>query len=137
MYIYLVTSYDKEDNPNFIADFTIFMLWSVIELNIAMIICCMPVCGPVAAKTAAKIRDAVAMTMGHGRSKYAAYDPEKDSRACLTDRSRSLRGSASSYEMGTCHTSIGVPSSRGAGEQLDEPAAIVVRTDIFSTYRSP
>ncbi|KAJ5173917.1 uncharacterized protein N7500_001848 [Penicillium coprophilum] len=46
-YIYLVTSYDKEDNPDFIADFTLFILWSEIEVNVAMIVCCMPVFGPV------------------------------------------------------------------------------------------
>ncbi|KAL5044216.1 hypothetical protein BDW71DRAFT_215770 [Aspergillus fruticulosus] len=46
-YIYLVTSYDKEDNLDFIADFTLFILWSEIEVNVAMIVCCMPVFGPV------------------------------------------------------------------------------------------
>ncbi|KAI8959242.1 hypothetical protein F5Y11DRAFT_13691 [Daldinia sp. FL1419] len=50
MYVYLVTSYDKEDNPDFIADFTIFILWSDIEANIAMIVCCMPTLAPVLAK---------------------------------------------------------------------------------------
>ncbi|KAJ0418860.1 hypothetical protein BJY00DRAFT_314538 [Aspergillus carlsbadensis] len=49
-YIYLVTSYDKEDNPDFIADFTLFILWSEIEVNVAMIVCCMPVFGPVLAR---------------------------------------------------------------------------------------
>ncbi|KAJ5972733.1 uncharacterized protein N7479_002651 [Penicillium vulpinum] len=46
-YIYLVTSYDKNDNLDFIADFTLFILWSEIEVNVAMIVCCMPVFGPV------------------------------------------------------------------------------------------
>ncbi|KAI1114928.1 hypothetical protein F5Y14DRAFT_461024 [Nemania sp. NC0429] len=45
-YVYLVTSYDKEDNLDFIADFTIFILWSEIEVNIAMLVCCMPVLAP-------------------------------------------------------------------------------------------
>lgn len=47
MYIYLVTSYDKQDNPDFIADFTLFILWSEIEANVAMLVCCMPTMGPV------------------------------------------------------------------------------------------
>ncbi|KAI1079501.1 hypothetical protein F5B20DRAFT_166674 [Whalleya microplaca] len=47
MYIYLVTSYDKESNPDFIADFTLFILWSEIEANVAIIVCCMPTLGPV------------------------------------------------------------------------------------------
>ncbi|CAI7590130.1 unnamed protein product [Penicillium glandicola] len=46
-YIYLVTSYDKASNLDFIADFTLFILWSEIEVNVAMIVCCMPVFGPV------------------------------------------------------------------------------------------
>lgn len=47
MFVYLVTSYDKESNPDFIADFTLFILWSEIEANVAMIVCCMPTLGPV------------------------------------------------------------------------------------------
>ncbi|KAI1342873.1 hypothetical protein F5Y15DRAFT_271074 [Xylariaceae sp. FL0016] len=47
MYYYLVTSFDKEDNPDFIADFTLFILWSEIEANVAMLVCCMPTWGPV------------------------------------------------------------------------------------------
>ncbi|TGJ80466.1 hypothetical protein E0Z10_g8296 [Xylaria hypoxylon] len=35
-YMYLVTSYDKEENPDFIADFTLCLLWSEIEANVAM-----------------------------------------------------------------------------------------------------
>ena len=55
MYIYLTTSYDKEDNPDFIADFTLFILWSEIEVNVAMLVCCMPVLAPVVGKA----RDAI------------------------------------------------------------------------------
>ena len=50
MYIYLTTSYDKEDNPDFIADFTLFILWSAIEANVAMIVCCMPTFTPALGK---------------------------------------------------------------------------------------
>lgn len=50
MYIYLVTSYDKADNPDFIADFTLFILWSEIEANVAILVCCMPTLAPVMAK---------------------------------------------------------------------------------------
>lgn len=48
--IYLVTSYDKADNPDFIADFTLFILWSEIEANVAILVCCMPTLAPVIAK---------------------------------------------------------------------------------------
>ncbi|KAI1089105.1 hypothetical protein F5B19DRAFT_468782 [Rostrohypoxylon terebratum] len=50
MYIYLVTSYDKEDNPDFIADFTLFILWSEIEVNVAMVVCCLPTLAPIIGK---------------------------------------------------------------------------------------
>ncbi|KAI1382424.1 hypothetical protein F4677DRAFT_452129 [Hypoxylon crocopeplum] len=50
MYIYLVTSYDKEDNLDFIANFTLFILWSEIEANVAMVVCCMPTLAPVIGK---------------------------------------------------------------------------------------
>lgn len=50
MYIYLVTSYDKESNPDFIGDFTLFILWSEIEANVAMLVCCMPTFAPLVAR---------------------------------------------------------------------------------------
>ncbi|KAI0165181.1 hypothetical protein GGR52DRAFT_585169 [Hypoxylon sp. FL1284] len=37
LYMYLITSYYKEDNLDFIADFTLCLLWSDIEANVAMI----------------------------------------------------------------------------------------------------
>jgi hypothetical protein len=49
-YVYLVTSYDKKDNLDFIADFTIFILWSEIEINIAMLVCCLPTMAPALGK---------------------------------------------------------------------------------------
>jgi hypothetical protein len=51
MYIYLVTSYDKVTNPDFIGDFTLFILWSEIEVNVALMVCCMPAMGPVLDRT--------------------------------------------------------------------------------------
>lgn len=48
--MYLVTSYDKADNPDFIADLTLCLLWSEIEANVAMLVCCMPTLAPIIAK---------------------------------------------------------------------------------------
>ena len=50
MYAYLVTSYDMADNPDFIADSTIYIVWSDVEANVAMLVCCMPTFGPAVAK---------------------------------------------------------------------------------------
>lgn len=66
MYIYLTTSYDKEDNPDFIADFTLFILWSEIEVNVAMLVCCMPVLAPVIGKA----RDTIRSVVRCGASKW-------------------------------------------------------------------
>ena len=60
MYIYLVTSYDPASNPDFIADFTLFILWSEIEVNVAMIVSCMPVLTPIATR----LRDGVLAVLG-------------------------------------------------------------------------
>jgi len=50
LFYYMVADYDKEDNPDFIADFTLFFLWSVIEANVAIFCCCMPCLLPIFAK---------------------------------------------------------------------------------------
>lgn len=50
MVAYLVTSYEKESNPDFIQDFTIFLLWSLIELNVALLCACLPTLLPIATK---------------------------------------------------------------------------------------
>ncbi|KAJ5729940.1 uncharacterized protein N7483_004448 [Penicillium malachiteum] len=131
MYIYLVTSYDKKDNPDFIAGFTLFILWSAIELNVAMIVCCMPVCGPVIAK----IRDSF-KGLGHKNASYPSYGREED---CLTERSKSFNKSSASYEMGTYRTAIATRHPLDPEDiecQLETPAAIVVRTQFSNTWKS-
>ncbi|KAI0860534.1 hypothetical protein F4860DRAFT_197455 [Xylaria cubensis] len=50
-FYYLLTSYDNQDIPDFIADFTLFILWSKIEANVAMIVCCLPTLAPVLEKS--------------------------------------------------------------------------------------
>lgn len=59
MVAYLVTSYEKASNPDFIQDFTIFLLWSLIELNVAMICACLPTLLPVMAKLPRNMRSLV------------------------------------------------------------------------------
>ncbi|KAL2045928.1 hypothetical protein ABVK25_011924 [Lepraria finkii] len=56
MVAYLVTSYDKESNPDFIQNFTIVLLWSLVELNVAMICACLPTLLPVVAKMLRSLR---------------------------------------------------------------------------------
>ncbi|KAJ5915816.1 hypothetical protein N7454_010957 [Penicillium verhagenii] len=132
MYIYLVTSYDKQDNPDFIADFTLFMLWSTIEVNVGMIVCSMPVCGPVAAK----IRDRFTTVLGR---KHTKYDYVREGNH-LTSRSKSLSGSTASCELGICRTAIAARDPwelEDIERQLEAPAAIVVRTQISKTWKSP
>ncbi|KAL4766807.1 hypothetical protein BDW60DRAFT_212592 [Aspergillus nidulans var. acristatus] len=90
-YIYLVTSYDKEDNLDFIADFTLFILWSEIKVNMAMIVCCMPVFGPVLGQC----RDTLYRRFGRPKNgKFglladSTLGPTNDGKAHLTDSSAS------------------------------------------------
>lgn len=78
MYIYLVTSYDKESNPDFIGDFTLFILWSEIEANVAMLVCCMPTFGPIIARChenySAYMRS---LSTGTTKSKWALLSRDK------------------------------------------------------------
>lgn len=50
MYTYLVTCADRADNPDFIADFTLFITWSEVKVNVAILTCCMPTLSPVVGK---------------------------------------------------------------------------------------
>ncbi|KAK8129939.1 hypothetical protein PG999_002319 [Apiospora kogelbergensis] len=47
MYMYLITSYQELTNPDLIADVTLALLWSDIEANIALMVCCIPTLAPV------------------------------------------------------------------------------------------
>jgi hypothetical protein len=51
LYVYLITSYEKESNPDFIADFTLFLLWSDIEANVAVVSASLPTLLPVITKS--------------------------------------------------------------------------------------
>ncbi|PYI02706.1 hypothetical protein BO78DRAFT_422270 [Aspergillus sclerotiicarbonarius CBS 121057] len=135
MYIYLVTSYDKEDNPDFIADFTLFMLWSAIEVNVGMIVCSMPVCAPVVSK----FRDCIVIRLGSKGSSHLSHQRGKGSKEYLTDRSENpyFGDKTSSYEMGAYRTTI---ASREPMDEinvegpLETRSGIVVRTRISNTF---
>ncbi|KAI0854094.1 hypothetical protein F5Y00DRAFT_256594 [Daldinia vernicosa] len=47
MYFYIISAYDVDDNPDFLSNFTLFILWSDIEANVAIVICYMPTLTPV------------------------------------------------------------------------------------------
>ncbi|KAK5635985.1 hypothetical protein RRF57_011698 [Xylaria bambusicola] len=47
LFYYLETSYHQKENPDFIADVTLTLLWSTIEVNVALIVCNLPVLGPI------------------------------------------------------------------------------------------
>ncbi|KAI4114400.1 MAG: hypothetical protein LQ338_008014 [Usnochroma carphineum] len=68
MIMYLVTSYQKGANPDFIADFTLFLLWSLIELNVAMICACLPTLLPVFAKISPRLRGSQSLKKPRSRS---------------------------------------------------------------------
>ncbi|KAJ8128843.1 hypothetical protein O1611_g4794 [Lasiodiplodia mahajangana] len=72
-YMYLVTSYDKEDNPDFIADFTLCLLWSEIEANVAMLVANLPTLNPVIANLSSAIMSSLRTT---SFSKWLPLPPE-------------------------------------------------------------
>ncbi|KAL3478697.1 hypothetical protein BJX99DRAFT_256347 [Aspergillus californicus] len=139
-YIYLVTSYDKEDNPDFIADFTLFILWSEIEVNVAMIVCCMPVFAPVLSRC----RDSLCRLSG--RSKDSEFGLLGISLASNNNKTHLTTSSASSGPyvrhsygpwVGNAQTrscaSVSQPRGFAVGNQAEaRNGEIHVRTEILS-----
>ncbi|KAL4927487.1 uncharacterized protein BDV17DRAFT_292487 [Aspergillus undulatus] len=144
MYIYLVTSYDKENNPDFIADFTLFILWSEIEVNVAMVVCCMPVLAPVVGRS----RDMLYQRLGKSQSDEYKFSEDmtdgKDiSKKHLTSASSEFhsRNDHDTYDAegpwkGQAHTLCNASRSQpGDIGDIEAPASnreILVRTEIVS-----
>ena len=148
MYIYLTTSYDKEDNPDFIADFTLFILWSDIEVNVGMMVCCMPTFIPVVGKC----RDTVLYLARSSRlSKWSLVYPEKIEKqrfhnwygrsedSSLDDlvHKRNYRPRKPRF---VAHDTIGTKTTAGLAPrdddieaQLQSNAGILARTEISNT----
>ncbi|KAL7622117.1 hypothetical protein AAE478_007619 [Parahypoxylon ruwenzoriense] len=130
MYIYLVTSYDKEDNPDFIADFTLFILWSEIEANVAMIVCCMPTLAPVLGK----FSDNLASLLGsahHGKWTIISSD-RATGNGRKADIELPLHNKVIPWQGGP-----GVVTEAGhseAEEQFNNNEGILARTEIHRTF---
>ncbi|KAL5335747.1 hypothetical protein BJX70DRAFT_374383 [Aspergillus crustosus] len=149
-YIYLVTSYNKEDNLDFIADFTLFILWSEIEVNVALIVCCMPVFGPVLGRIRDKLNrrfgrstDGELGLLGHSQTGFGTGSSNND-KTHLT----AISASSASYSLeaipdgpweGQAKTwscaSKGQPGEAGFGGGMraeGQSEEIHVRTEIVS-----
>ncbi|KAL4794453.1 hypothetical protein BDV19DRAFT_390290 [Aspergillus venezuelensis] len=152
-YIYLVTSYDKEHNLDFIADFTLFILWSEIEVNVAMVVCCMPVFAPVVGRC----RDLLYSRIGKSRGSTMKFSEEmtdkKDtSKKHLISTSTDSQNYSQNHDhdtfeadgpwKGGAQTLCNVSRTRSrTGDMGDVEAAgsardggILVRTEIFSGF---
>ncbi|KAI0469384.1 hypothetical protein F4859DRAFT_487987 [Xylaria cf. heliscus] len=136
-YMYLVTSYNQMENPDFIADYTLCILWSEIEANVAMIVCCLPTFGPILKKV-----DQVGSSILS--SKWFPLYAEDESRGVSTGdmelSERRKKGSRlSSDKQRLWDDGLGtVATTAGYSQESDPPInnGIIARTDISTTFET-
>ncbi|KAI1737123.1 hypothetical protein F4680DRAFT_451216 [Xylaria scruposa] len=145
LYFYLATSYQMADNPDFIADVTLTLLWSTIEANIAMTVCSLPILGPIFARA----RDyVVTLSRRSGLTRWVDItnersDGKKDYQ--LSDMSRAEHGIVGTssvndtprWQNEAWQDGSGTFASAGyfrAKENLDHGSGILARTEIVTTY---
>lgn len=141
MFVYLVTSYDKENNPDFIADFTLFILWSEIEANVAMIVCCMPTLGPVLGRGRDRLVSLVHSTLSHtwtplASDRTSTKTSNKDVELYNTTQANSLPPRIVPVSGAAWQGSFGPVTSAcyTEGDQLaNHSSGIVARTEILRT----
>ncbi|KAI1504896.1 hypothetical protein F5X99DRAFT_330466 [Biscogniauxia marginata] len=137
MYIYLVTSYDKVTNPDFIGDFTLFILWSDVEANVAILVCSMPTMGPVVGK----FRDSsVPFLRSVIPTNWILLSPERASRKLSNDGTGLSITSKEKVALGTSshhaipwHDAPSVVAAAGYSdveEPFEHSSGILTRTEI-------
>ncbi|KAI0814412.1 hypothetical protein GGR55DRAFT_631731 [Xylaria sp. FL0064] len=146
IYMYLVTSYDMVSNPDFIADFTLCILWSEIEANVAMLVCCLPTLSPVIGKFSKSIRSSLRTTP---LGKWLPLDPptQKKSHSTNEDLELSIASKLrrkqpsrlSSDEQMLWHEGPGMVTTAGYSNTNEVPSnghGILARTDISTTFEA-
>ncbi|GAP83924.1 putative plasma membrane protein Pth11-like protein [Rosellinia necatrix] len=145
-YMYLVTSYDKESNPDFIADFTLCILWSEIEANVAMLVSCLPVLSPVIGKFSNWLNSSLRSTP-LGKWLPLPTPTQKHSHATSEDlelsvssklRKKQLSRLSSDKQM-LWQEGQGIVTTAGysnTGEMPNSDRRILARTDISTTYEA-
>jgi hypothetical protein len=114
MYAYLTTSYDKEDNPDFIADFTLFITWSEIEVNVGMIVCCMPVLAPVVRRFAGSLAEYLQQCMHLSTSSSSDDDRGEEEQSIPLSPRRKAGGTAYPYPCSSTQSSAYTDRMDGA-----------------------
>ncbi|KAI1308846.1 hypothetical protein F5Y03DRAFT_349424 [Xylaria venustula] len=139
LYYYLVTSYDKEDNPDFIADFTLFILWSDIEANVAMIVCCMPTLSPVLGRCGTWLNHGLRRVLPSSwmlLSVEKGYDASTDQNLAQLDHSQSELPKELSDQDSPWHSDFGTVTAAGYSdryEPLGDHQGIRAHTEIIRT----
>ncbi|KAI0872895.1 hypothetical protein GGS24DRAFT_518089 [Hypoxylon argillaceum] len=145
LYFYLATSYEMADNPDFIADVTLTLLWSTIEVNIAMTVCSLPILGPIFARA----RDyVITLSRRSGLTRWVDItnerpDSKKDYQ--LSDMSRAEHGIVGTSSVDDTPRRQNEPWQNGSGtfasagysrtkEKPDHGSGILARTEIVTTY---
>ncbi|KAH7324810.1 hypothetical protein B0I35DRAFT_476023 [Stachybotrys elegans] len=138
LFYYLATSYNQEENPDFIGDVTLTLLWSTIEANVAMTVCCLPVLGPIFGGFRDKV---VTMSRRSGINKWVDITNDRSSArhsyhlSKLEDGIMNNRSSSSQKEMWhEDHAIIATAGFSGAAESHDHQTGILARTEISTTF---
>ncbi|KAI0915157.1 hypothetical protein F4823DRAFT_630267 [Ustulina deusta] len=143
LYYYLATSYNQADNPDFIGDVTLTLLWSTIELNVAMTVCSLPVLGPIFGRLRDKI---VLLSRRSGITSWIDITKERtDDKGNyqLSDISRGRNSAAaetistSSQQKDVWQEGRGTVASAGFSRAKVAPnhsSGILARTEISTTF---
>ena len=134
MYSYLATSYNRESNPDFIADFTIFMLWSEIEVNVAMMVSCMPTFVPVVRKCHDTL---VYFSRSTGISKWSLLSNGRGASNRTKDETEMVSSSSMAnlrhHQTGTKSTAAHTPVKGDVEAQLQGSNGILAHTEISNS----
>jgi hypothetical protein len=143
--MYLVTSYDKEDNPDFIADFTLCILWSEIEANVAMLVANLPTLNPVIATFSSAIASSLRSTplgkwLPPPLSQKSSHVTTEDLELSLPSKRRRMNISQLSFDKQMLwQEGQGTITIAGYADTKELPSnnrSILARTDISTTFEA-
>ncbi|KAK2589608.1 hypothetical protein QQS21_012717 [Conoideocrella luteorostrata] len=144
LFYYLATSYNHVENPDFIGDVTLTLLWSTIELNVAMIVCSLPVLSPIFEKFRSNL---VSLSGRLGIAKWTNISNERSDRKGsnqISDILRAENGAARKEGQGFSthrhnymwpggHGAVSSAGFFGIQDSPDHSRGILARTEISTT----
>lgn len=147
LFYYLATSYRKEENPDFIADVTLTLVWSTIEVNVAMLVCSLPILSPIFRRFHRTMVSLSHRSLSHrsGATKWVDITNEQsndEGAYQLSNTSRMKHGTAADTIASFQHDEIWGDDNRtltsasfaGTREAPSAKAGILARTEISTTF---